>query len=90
MNARVLSNLLAWFHRNEQKAIDKAKRHTFLECNKLQVYLQYTLQLPKPTFMRLVSNHILKLFGMTTQGVGAMPLNVHAKLEQNEDLALVI
>jgi hypothetical protein len=35
MNAKVLSNPLAWFRRNDQKAIARAKRHTFLEWDRL-------------------------------------------------------
>ncbi len=90
MNVRVLNNPLVWFHRNEQKVIVKAKRHTFLEWDKLQVDLQYTLEVLKLTLVMLASNHILKLFCMIAWGVGAILLNVQAKLEHNEDLALVI
>jgi hypothetical protein len=90
INAQVLNNPLAWFHCNEQKAIVKAKRHAFLEWDRLQVDLQYTPKVLKPALVRLVSNHILRLPSMTTWGVGAIPLNVHAKLERNEDLAIVI
>jgi len=90
MNAWVLSNLLARFCCNEQKAIVRAKRHTFLKWDRRQVDLQYTPKLPKPTFMKLASSHILQLIGMTTWGVGALPFNMQAKLEHDENLALVI
>ncbi len=40
--------------------------------------------------MKLAFTHILHLIGMTTWGVGAIPLNMQAKLECDEDLALVI
>jgi hypothetical protein len=40
--------------------------------------------------MKLISNYIILLLGMTTWGVGSTPLNVHAKVEQNEDLIVVI
>ncbi len=59
MNALVLINLLAWFCHNEQKAIARAKRHAFLKWDKLQVDLQYTLELPKPALVMLTSSHIL-------------------------------
>jgi len=39
INTWVLSNLLAWFHCNEQKAIPKARRHAFLKWDRLQVDL---------------------------------------------------
>jgi hypothetical protein len=90
MNARVLNNLFTRFRRNEQKVIVRTKRHTFLEWDRLQVYLQYTLEMFKPALVGLTSNHIFQLLGMTTWGVGAIPLNVQAKLKCNEDLALVI
>jgi hypothetical protein len=90
MNAWVLNNLLAWFRRNEQKVIARARRHTLLEWDMLQVDLQYTPKVFKPTYVRLSFNHILWLLGMTTWGVGAILLNVQAKLECNEDLAIVI
>jgi hypothetical protein len=74
MSAQISSNLLAWFHRNEQKAIAKAKRHAFLEWDMFQVDWQYTPKLPKPTLVKLVSSHTLPLLGMTAWGVGAMLL----------------
>jgi hypothetical protein len=59
MNVWVLSNHLAQFRHNEQKAMARVKRHAFLEWNRLQVDLQYTSEVPKPTLMRLVFSHIL-------------------------------
>jgi len=90
MNALVLSNPLARFCHNKQKAIARAKRRAFLKWDKLQVHLQYTPKLLKPALVRLMSNHILRLLSIIAWGVGAMPLNVKAKLERDEDLALMI
>jgi hypothetical protein len=90
MSAQVLSNPLVRFCHNEQKAIVRAKRQAFLEWDKLQVHLQYTHELLKSALMKLTFNHIVQLLSMITWGVGAMPFNVKAKLEHNEDLALVI
>jgi len=90
MNVRVLNNPLTRFYRNEQKTIARARKHATLEWDKLQGDLQHTFEVPKLTFVKLTSSHILQLFGMTTWGVGAMPFNIHAKLEHDEDLALVI
>ncbi len=90
MNAWVLNNLMAWFHCNEQKVIIRPMKHTTLEWNKFQGDLQYTLEVLKPTLVKLTSSLILQLLNMTTWGVGAMLLNVEAKLERNENLALVI
>jgi hypothetical protein len=70
MNACVFNNLLAWFRHNEQKDIVKVKRHAFLEWDRLQVDLQYTPKLLKLALVKLVSNHIPRLFGMTTSGCG--------------------
>jgi hypothetical protein len=81
MNALVLINPLARFYHNEQMAITRAKMHTFLEWDRLQVDLQYTLELLKLALVMLASSHILRLFGMTTWGVGAIPLNVQTWLE---------
>jgi len=53
MNARVLNNPLAQFCHNEQKVIARAKRHAFLEWDRLQVDLQYTPKVPKPALVRL-------------------------------------
>jgi hypothetical protein len=39
MNALILSNLLAWFHCNEQKVTVKVKRHEFLEWDRFQIDL---------------------------------------------------
>jgi hypothetical protein len=40
----------------------------------------------KLTLVKLASSHILQLLGMTTLGVGSIPLNVQAKVEHDEDL----
>ncbi len=52
--------------------------------------MQDTLKIPKPTLVKLASSHILQLIGMTTWGVGALPFNMQAKLEHDENLALMI
>jgi hypothetical protein len=52
--------------------------------------LQNTLEVLKLAFEKLAFNHILPLFGMTTWGVGAILLNMQAKLECDENLTLVI
>jgi hypothetical protein len=75
MSARVLNNPLARFCHNEQKAIVRAKRQAFMEWDKLQVHLQYTPKLPKPTFVRLTSSHILQFFSMTAWGVGVFSMS---------------
>jgi hypothetical protein len=90
MNAWVLNNLLAWSCHNEQKAIARTRRHALLEWDMLQVDLQYTPEVFKPTFMRLTFNLILWLLSMITWGAGAILLNMQTKLECNEDLAIVI
>ncbi len=59
MNAWVLNNPLIRFHRNEQKAIARAKRRAFLEWDKFQSELQYTPKVPKSTLVKLASSHIL-------------------------------
>jgi hypothetical protein len=46
MNARILNNLFARFHYNEEKTIAWAKRHALLEWDRLQVDLQYTPEVP--------------------------------------------
>jgi hypothetical protein len=44
----------------------------------------------KLTLVKLASNHILQLLGMTTLGVGSIPLNMQAEVEHDEDLAIMI
>jgi hypothetical protein len=78
------------FCHNEQKAIVWDKRHALLEWDKLQNDLQYTPKICKIALVKLISNYILLLLGMTTWGVGSTPLNVQAKVEHNEDLEVVI
>ncbi len=52
--------------------------------------MRYTLKVPKLTLVKLASTHILELIGMTVWGVGSILLNVQAKVECDEDLAIVI
>ncbi len=61
-----------------------------MEWDRLQIDLQYTPKVPKFAIVRLVFSHILWLFNMIAWGVGAILFNVQAKLEHDEDLALVI
>ncbi len=62
-----------------------------MEWDRLQVDLQYTPEVPTLRFVKLTSNHIFQLLGMITWGVGTIsPFNMKAKLECDEDLALVI
>jgi hypothetical protein len=70
MNACILRNLLAWFRCNEQKAIAKVRKHITLEWDRLQVNLQYTLEVPRLTFVKLTFTHILR---MITWGVWGHP-----------------
>ncbi len=52
--------------------------------------MQYTLEVLKPTLVKLTSNHIRQLLGMIAWGVGAIPFNMQTKLECDEDFTLVI
>ncbi len=70
MNVQVLRNFLAQFYCNEPKVIARARRHITLEWDRLKGDLQYTLEVFKPTLVKLISNHNLQLLGMTTWGVG--------------------
>jgi hypothetical protein len=76
MNVHILNNLLAQFCHNENKEIARARRHVTLEWDKLQVDLQYTPKVPKPSLVKLTFSHILRLFGMIIWGVGTILLNV--------------
>jgi hypothetical protein len=90
MNAQVLSNPPALFHRNEYNAIVTTRMHTNLGWDKFQVVMRDTPKVPKPTFVKLASIHILQLFGMIACGVGFILFNMQAKVECNEDLVVVI
>ncbi len=61
-----------------------------MEWDKFQVDLQYTIEVPKLTFVKLTSRHILQLLSLTAWGVGSIPLNMQAKLKHDEDFALMI
>jgi hypothetical protein len=61
-----------------------------LEWDKFQVDLQYTLEVPKPALVKLASNHIFLAFWHDYMVCGAIPLNVQAKLERDEDLTFMI
>ncbi len=76
MNVHILNNLLAQFCRNEKKEIARAKKHVTLEWDKLQVDLQYTPEVPRPSLVKLDFSHIFRLFGMIIWGVGTILLNV--------------
>jgi hypothetical protein len=47
-----------------------------------------TLEVPKPTLVKLAFNAILDIFSMTAWSVGFIPFNVKAKVEHYEDLAI--
>jgi hypothetical protein len=89
MNAWVLSNLRAKFHRNEQKAIARARKNTKPKWYKLHVVWCDTLKILKPTLVKLAFSHI-QFLGMTAWGVGFIPFNVQVKVECDEDFAIMI
>jgi hypothetical protein len=68
---------------NKKKVIARARRQTTLGWDKFQGDLQYTLEVFKPTLVKLSFNHILQLFGMIAWGMGAMPLNMQANLKHD-------
>ncbi len=90
MNVQVLNNPLAQFCHNEHKAIARAKKHTKLEWDRLQVTVQNTFEVPKLTLVKLTSSHIFQLLGMIACGVGSILFNMQAKVECDEDLVVVI
>jgi hypothetical protein len=90
MNVWVLNNLLAQFCHNEQKVVARAKKHTNLEWGRFNVALRNTPMVLKLVFVKLAFSHILQLLGMTSWGVGSILFNVQAKVEHNEDLAIMI
>jgi hypothetical protein len=76
INVWILSNPLAQYRCNEQKVITRAKKHTNLEWDRLQVVVRNTLEVLRPTFIKLASSHIFLLIGMTTWCVESIPFNV--------------
>ncbi len=61
---------MAQFCCNEHKVIARARRHITLEWDRFKGDLQYTLEILKPTLVKLTSNHILQLLSMAAWGVG--------------------
>jgi hypothetical protein len=58
--------------------------------DRLQVAMKDALEVPKLALVKLTSNAIFELLGMTTWGVGSIPLNVQTKVKCDKDLAIVI
>ncbi len=67
-----------------------SKRHVNLKWGKLHVVMGDTLEVPKPTLVKLAFNAKLDILGMITWSVGSIPFNVQAKVDHYEDLAIVI
>jgi len=87
---QVLSNHLAWFYHNDQKAIARPWRHVNLKWDRLWVALWDTPKVTKPTLIKLASSHIFRFLGMITWGVGSIFLNMQAKVKCNKDFIIVI
>ncbi len=90
MNARILGNAMAVQRRNDQKVASRARAKAQREWENLVAVEKQCPPFPKPGLVKLASEKLLKVLGLTAWGVGSVPRNAASRMEKDEDLQGII
>jgi hypothetical protein len=86
MNARILGNAIAVHRRNDQKMASRARVKAQREWENLVAVVKQCPPFPKLGLVKLASEQLLKVLGLTAWGVGSVPRDAASRMEKNEDL----
>jgi hypothetical protein len=90
MNARILGNAMAVQRRNDQKVASRARAKAQREWENLVAVAKQCPPFPKPGLVKLASEQLLKVLGLTAWGVGSVPRDAASRMEKDEDLQGII
>jgi hypothetical protein len=90
MNARIFENAIAVQRRNDQKVASRARVKAQREGENLVAVAKQCPPFPKPGLVKLASEQLLKVLGLTVWGVGSVPRDATLRMEKDEDLQGII
>ncbi|CAM6015125.1 unnamed protein product [Sphagnum balticum] len=90
MNARILGNAMAVQRRNDQKVASRARAKAQREWENLVAVAKQCPPFPKPGLVKLASEKLLKVLGLTAWGVSSVPRDAALRMEKDEDLQGII
>jgi hypothetical protein len=90
MNACILGNAMAVQRRNDQKVASRAHAKTQREWENLVAVAKQCPPFSKPSLVKLASEQLLKVLGLTAWGVGSVPRDATSRMEKDEDLQGII
>jgi hypothetical protein len=90
MNARILGNAIVVQRRNNQKVASRARVKAQREWENLVVVAKQCPPFLKPGLVKLASEQLLKVLGLTAWGVGSVPRDATSRMEKDEDLQGII
>ncbi len=90
MNACILGNAMAVQRRNDQKVASRARAKAQRKWENLVAVAKQCPPFPKPGLVKLASEQLLKVLGLTAWGVGSVLQDAASRMEKDEDLQGII
>jgi hypothetical protein len=90
MNTHILGNAMAVQRRNDQKVASRARAKAQREWENLVVVAKQCPPFPKLGLVKLASEQLLKVLGLTAWGVGNVPRDAASRMEKDENLQGII
>jgi hypothetical protein len=90
MNVCILGNAMVVQRRNGQKVVSHARAKAQREWENLVAIAKHCPPFPKPGLVKLASEQLLKVLGLTTWGVGSVPRDAASRMEKDDDLQGII
>jgi len=86
MNVRILGNVQAMQRQNDQKVVNRTCAKTEKEWIKLVTVTKRCPPFPKLVLVKLVSEQLLQVLGLTAWGMGSVARDATSRMEKDEDL----
>jgi hypothetical protein len=90
MNVRILGNAQAVQRRNDQMVVSRAHAKAKKEWVKLVTIAKRCPPFPKLALVKLVSEQLLQVLGLTAWGAGSVARDATSQMEKDEDLQEMI
>jgi len=86
MNARIVRNAQAVQRQNDQKVVSRARAKAEKDWVKFVTISKQCPPFPKQALVKLASEQLLKVLGLTASGVGSVARNATSRMEKDENL----
>ncbi len=90
MNARIVGNAQIIQRQNDQKVASRARAKAEKDWVKLVTISKQCPPFPKQALVKLASEQLLKVLGLTALGVGSVARDATSRMEKDEDLQEMI